>query len=65
MFRGRRGLPGFDFQRQNSLKPRWCHRIRVSGWTMADACFQSNQRDQNTKTILAASVSRRGFFSCS
>jgi hypothetical protein len=65
MFRGRRGLPGFDFQRQNSWNPRRCHRIRVCGRTMANACFQSNQRDQNTSVILAASVSQCGFVSCS
>lgn len=49
---GRPGLPRFDFNRQNNLKPFRCHLMTVAGWTMARAERQFGQsRDSNTQKI--------------
>jgi hypothetical protein len=62
---GTGGLPGRDFQRQNSRKPFRCQPSRVPGFTTIRAFFQSNSRDHSTKLHRAASVSGRGLILCS
>jgi hypothetical protein len=58
MFLGSFGLPGRDFIFQNSLKSRRCQPISVSGLTITKANRQSQNFDQSTRLMRAASVSR-------
>ncbi len=46
---GRPTLPVRDFHRQNSLRPRWCQRITVSGCTMTNTeRHPDHSRDNHT-----------------
>src|SRR5579872_7013207 len=57
---GNGGLPPRDFHRQNRRKAWRCQPIKVSGFTLTRALFQSNSWAISSSEIRAGSSNRRG-----